>query len=147
MSTIVTQLVFNRTIAGLGWRAGPWRYLALFPLVPVVYGLTIYVPVWVVGAGRFDGSLLARALPLLPRALAQRVVFADGEGIGWRGFLVPVLHRAHGFAWSAVTVAWLRLRSGSFWTRRALPWRPHSGDPGDPRWEHHRHRLDEVDYD
>ena len=153
---IVTQLVFTGTIAGLGWRPGPWRYLGLAILLPFVYCLAIYVPVWVVGAGRFEGSVLARAFPLLPAALAQSLVFALGEEIGWRGFLVPALYRGYGFAWSgiasgiiwglwhvplivvggysagtpawyaitcfmisvtamAVTVAWLRLRSGSLW--------------------------------
>jgi membrane protease YdiL (CAAX protease family) len=154
---IVTQLVFKRTIAGLGWRLGPWRYLGLAILLPFIYCLAIYVPVWVVGAGRFDGSVLAKVFPLLPMALAQSVVFALGEEIGWRGFLVPSLFRARGFAWSgiasgviwglwhvplivaggynagtpvwygaicfmisvtamSVTLAWLRLRSGSLWT-------------------------------
>jgi CAAX protease family protein len=56
---IVTQLVFNRTMPGLGWRSGPWRYLGLAILLPFGYCLAIYVPVWVVGAGRFEGSFLA----------------------------------------------------------------------------------------
>ena len=109
------------------------------------------------GAGRFDGSFLARAFPLLPFALVQNVFFALGEEIGWRGFLVPALYRVRGFVWTgvasgliwgtwhvplimfggysagtpawyavtcfmisvtamSVTVAWLRLRSGSLWT-------------------------------
>ena len=106
--------------------------------------------------GRFNGSFLARAFPLLPLALVQNVFFALGEEIGWRGFLVPALYRVRGFAWAgvasgliwgiwhvplimfggysagtpawyavtcfmisvtamSVTVAWLRLRSGSLW--------------------------------
>ena len=154
---IVTQLVFNRPIANLGWRSGPLRYLALSILLPLIYCSAIYVPVWILGAGRFNGSFLARAFPLLPLALVQNVFFALGEEIGWRGFLVPALYRVRGFAWAgvasgliwgtwhvplimfggysagtpawyavtcfmisvtamSVTVAWLRLRSGSLWT-------------------------------
>jgi membrane protease YdiL (CAAX protease family) len=154
---IVTQLVFNRPIANLGWRSGPLRYLALSILLPLIYCSAIYVPVWILGAGRFNGRFLARAFPLLPLALVQNVFFALGEEIGWRGFLVPALYRVRGFAWAgvasgliwgiwhvplilfggysagtpawyavtcfmisvtamAVTVAWLRLRSGSLWT-------------------------------
>ena len=93
LCAIVTQLVFNRTIAGLGWGAGPWRYLGLAILLPFVYCLAIYVPVWVVGAGRFEGRFLATAFPVLPLALAQNVVLALGEEIGWRGLLVPALYR------------------------------------------------------
>ena len=154
---IVRQLVFHRTIADLGWRSGPLRYLALSILLPLIYCLAIYVPVWILGAGQFDGSFLARALPLLPLALVKNVFFGLGEEIGWRGFLVPALYRVRGFEWTgiasgliwgiwhlplimfggysagtpawyavtcfmisvtamSVTIAWLRLRSGSLWT-------------------------------
>ena len=82
---IVTQLVFNRPIANLGWRSGPLRYLALSLLLPLIYCSAIYVPVWILGAGRFNGSVLARVFPLLPLALVQNVFFALGEEIGWRG--------------------------------------------------------------
>jgi uncharacterized protein len=102
LCAIVTQLVFRGTIAGLGWRPGPWRYLGLSILLPLVYSLAIYLPVWIVAAGRFDGSFLARAFPLLPLALVQTVMFALGEEIGWRGFLVPAFYRTHGFAWSGI---------------------------------------------
>jgi uncharacterized protein len=154
---IVTQFVFHRPMADLGWRPGAPRYLAVSILLPLIYCAAIYVPVWILGGGRFDGSFLARAFPLLPIALVQNVFFALGEEIGWRGFLVPALYRVRGFAWAgvtsgviwglwhlplvvfggysagtptwfaipcfmisvtamSVTIAWLRLRSGSLWT-------------------------------
>jgi membrane protease YdiL (CAAX protease family) len=154
---IVTQLIFHRPIANLGWRSGPLRYLALSMTLPLIYCAAIYVPVWILGAGRFNGGFLARVYPLVPLALVQNVFFALGEEIGWRGFLVPALYRMRGFGWAgvasgviwsiwhvplivfggydsgtpawyavtcfmisvtamSVTVAWLRLRSGSLWT-------------------------------
>ena len=157
LCAIVMQLAFRRPLADLGWRFGRPRYLALAILLPLLYCTVIYVPVWMLGAGRFNGSFLARAFPLLPLALVQNVFFALGEEIGWRGFLVPALYRLRGFGWAglmsgliwglwhvplilfggydagtpawyavtcfiisvtamAVTVAWLRLRSGSLWT-------------------------------
>lgn len=97
---IVTQLLFSQRIANLGWRSGPLRYLALSPLLPLIYCAAIYVPVWILGAGQFNRSFLARAFPLLPLALVQNVFFALGEEIGWRGFLVPALYRVRGFAWA-----------------------------------------------
>ena len=33
---IITQLVFYRTLEGLGWRLGSWRYLALATLAALV---------------------------------------------------------------------------------------------------------------
>ena len=154
---LITQLVFYRTTAGLGWRPGPWPYLCAAALLPIAYCAAIYLPVWILGAGQFDGSFFRRALPVLPLFLVENLVFAFGEEIGWRGFLAPAFYRAFGFGWAgigtgviwgfwhvplivgggydagtplwygvtcfmisvtamSVSVAWLRLRSGSLWT-------------------------------
>src|SRR5438093_12089986 len=58
VAAIVTQLLFYPSLADLGWRLGPWRYLALAVLIPAVYCLAIYLPVWLAGVGQFDGSYL-----------------------------------------------------------------------------------------
>src|SRR5688572_6588970 len=60
VAAIITQLVFCRTLAGLGWRSGRWRYLELAVLIPIGYCLVIYVPVWLTGLGRFDGGYLGK---------------------------------------------------------------------------------------
>ena len=78
---------------------GPLRYLCGAALLPAVYCLAVYAPVWLTGAGQFDGSVLGRVFPLLPFALAEGLVFALGEEIGWRGFLAPTFHRTRGFGW------------------------------------------------
>jgi CAAX protease family protein len=156
VAAIITQLVFSRTLAGLGWRPGPWRYLGLAVLIPIVYCCAIYLPVWLIGLGALDGAYLRRVLPLVPLALLPSLLTALGEEIGWRGFLAPTLYRMRGFGWAgigtgvvwglwhvplivvggydagtpawfgiscimisvmsmSVILAWLRLRSGSFW--------------------------------
>src|SRR4029453_3811854 len=102
VAAIATQLGFQRTLAGLGWRPGPWRYLAFALCIPVVYCSLIYGPVWLTGVGRFDGSPLRRLLPYLPLALAAHVLVALGEEIGWRGFLAPAFYRVGGFRWAAI---------------------------------------------
>ena len=94
VAAIVSQLVFHRTLVGLGWRLGPWRYLLLAMLVPIAYCLVIYVPVWVTGLGGFDRACLGKVLPFVPIAMAQSLLTALGEEIGWRGFLAPTLYRA-----------------------------------------------------
>ena len=70
LCALFTQLAFS-TMAGLGWRPGPLRYLCGAALLPVVYCLVVYAPVWLTGAGQFDGSVLGRVFPLLPFALAE----------------------------------------------------------------------------
>jgi len=37
VGAIVTQLLFYRTLAGLGWRLGPRRYLGFAVLIPIAY--------------------------------------------------------------------------------------------------------------
>jgi membrane protease YdiL (CAAX protease family) len=102
LAAIITQLIFHRTLAGLGWRVGPWRYLAIAVLIPIVYCVVIYVPVWLTGLGRFDGSYFRNILPLLPGAMVSAVLKGLGEEIGWRGFLAPTFQRFRGFAWAGV---------------------------------------------
>ncbi len=73
--------MFYRTLKGLGWRPGPWRYLAMAILIPICYCLLIYVPVRLSGVGRFDGSYFGKVLPFVPVALAQGLMMALGEEI------------------------------------------------------------------
>jgi membrane protease YdiL (CAAX protease family) len=102
VAAIVTQLVFYRTLAGLGWRPGPWRYFGLAILLPIVYCFMIYVPVWLTGLGQFREGYLGRALPFIPKAFVFGLLLALGEEIGWRGFLAPTFYRALGFGWAGI---------------------------------------------
>jgi membrane protease YdiL (CAAX protease family) len=100
VAAVVTQLLFHHTLSGLGWRVPRWRYIGLAVLIPFVYCLAVYVPVWLTGVGGFNPGFLRRVLPLLPVATLVNVLTALGEEIGWRGFLTPALYRARGFAWA-----------------------------------------------
>ena len=70
--------------------------------MPLGYCVAIYVPVWVLGLGRFDTTYLGQVAPFLPIALGQNLLTALGEEIGWRGFLAPTFYRALGFGWAGV---------------------------------------------
>ena len=127
-AALVTQLVFYRTLAGLGWRPGPWRYWAVGVLTPIAYCLVVYVPVWLAGVGQFDRGDAGRMLPFLPMALVTNLFTALGEEIGWRGFLVPAFYRARGFAWAG-------LATGILWGLWHVPLIIGGGyDAGTPPW-------------
>jgi membrane protease YdiL (CAAX protease family) len=102
LAAVITQLIFYRTLAGMGWRLGPWRYLWLAVLLPVGYCLLIYVPVWVTGLGRFNGGYVGQVLPFVPLLAFSGLLTALGEEIGWRGFLAPTFYRALGFGWAGI---------------------------------------------
>jgi CAAX protease family protein len=114
--------------AGLGWRLGPWRYLASAVLIPILYYLAIYVPVWLTGLGRFDGDYLGKVLPFLPMAMVTGLLTALGEEIGWRGFLAPTFYRACGFGWAGIA-------TGIIWGLWHVPLIVGGGyDAGTPVW-------------
>src|SRR6476660_687682 len=56
VAAVATRLLFDRTFSGLGWRLGRLRYTGMAIVIPLAYCLIIYVPVWLTGVGRFDGS-------------------------------------------------------------------------------------------
>jgi membrane protease YdiL (CAAX protease family) len=121
VAAIITSLIFERSLRGLGWRLGRPRYLALAYVLPLGYGLAAYGTVWILGLG----ALSTAALPAgqsLPTFLAfnatvgvvSSLLTATGEEIGWRGFLVPELSRITGFAGTA-------LISGAIWAVWHMP--------------------------
>ena len=118
---MITQLVFQGSLKGMGWGWGMTRWQLWSYLLPLAYAGAVYLPVWFLGLGALDAERLKRAaerfgmsglpefavvlvvlfiagvLNLLPNCLS-----ALGEEIGWRGFLVPELSKTTGFLGTAV---------------------------------------------
>jgi uncharacterized protein len=106
VAALVTRLVFQRNLRGTGWGWGATRWQALSYLLPPLACLVVYGLVWLTGIGGVSASgltatfsaQLGREIPfpailaiLLTVGLLPGAVFALGEEIGWRGFLVPEL--------------------------------------------------------
>jgi membrane protease YdiL (CAAX protease family) len=127
LAAIATQLTFNRSLRGLGWKPGSAKYLLAGYGLPLAYVVVVYGAVWLLGLGRLDLGALAQfvaqagvpaAGPLgavgnyLVAALTLQFflncVAALGEEIGWRGLLVPELARTTTFTKTA-------LISGAVW--------------------------------
>ena len=127
LSAILTKLIFDRNLKGLGWKPGPAKWLGLAYLLPILYGAAIYGIVWLAGLGGFTTDVVAedvgRGMPNLSHA--QMVVVytlflgtfgflksglgAFGEELGWRGFLFPELQRMSSFTTASLIggVVWV----------------------------------------
>jgi len=102
IAAIVTRVIYNRNIRGLGWGPGNGKYLIFALFLPLLLCLVEYAPVWLFAPDRFDHQF-AREF-LVPRKwlwvvvnLFGNLVFALGEEIGWRGYFVPQLSRLTSF--------------------------------------------------
>lgn len=117
LAALLTTLVFQGNLRGLGWGWGRTRYQVTSYLLPLAYAAAVYVPVWLFGfgglnaavaqdvAGRWGMSGISTGAALLIfLVLAGTVgmigscITALGEEIGWRGFLVPELAKNMSFA-------------------------------------------------
>jgi len=128
VAAIITQLLFHRSLRGLGWKPGRGRYIWWGYALPLIYGLALYGIVWLSGLGRFAPDQILQwaaekwhiqfastslnfAVYTVAMATAG-VLFsclpALGEEIGWRGFLVPELFKLTSFTRTA-------LISGGIW--------------------------------
>jgi uncharacterized protein len=97
LAGLIALLAVDRSLRDLGRHFCDLRYFGVAALVPLIYGLAIYVPVWMLGIGEYRGQFLMRLL-MACLHLPMSMLFAAGEEIGWRGVLVPNLARTSGFA-------------------------------------------------
>jgi membrane protease YdiL (CAAX protease family) len=149
IAAILTQLLFTRGIAGLGWRIGRPKFLLAGYLLPFVYVSVVYGLVWLAGIGPLDVAGFATTMGgqapfTLPspgqQAAAAALYFATwgvlttawatlGEELGWRGLLVPELSRRFSFTATA-------LISGVVWAACHVPVMVLADyhNPGAPLW-------------
>ena len=110
ISAILTCLILRRSISSLPWRWGKWRWNWYAWLLPIAYGLIIYLPVWVFGLGgssfgnvdtlsdwtnQITGgdepntvAILIAVVMLATIGMVGSSARALGEEIGWRGFMI-----------------------------------------------------------
>lgn len=99
IAAVATQLIFRRTVSGLGWQWPSLRWIGFGYFLPIAYSIVAYGSVWLTGFGKLD---LANAPPKMTVFVGLGTLVslatATGEEIGWRGFLVPALARRLSFA-------------------------------------------------
>ena len=123
VAAILTRLITQRNLRGMGWIPRPPGLLALAYILPVFYALPVYLLAWGSGLGAFDSarwSVIPDVTPAVGLLLIASVgaltglVSATGEEIGWRGLLVPELAKLTSFRN-------LALISGAVWAVWHMP--------------------------
>ena len=133
VSAIVTKLIHQRNVRGLGWKWGKTRYQLLSLILPFGIGLVSFSLVWFLGFGGFSSeAYIAEAQAGIAESFGLNItsvavvylilillngtaglilpgIFAFGEELGWRGFLVPELNKHVNFTKTG-------LISGVIWT-------------------------------
>lgn len=97
ISAIFTCLIFHRSLRPLGWKWGKTKYQVLSFFLPIVYAAVAYSLVWLVGWGRINKDFSIETVEFLTIGILFSCLFALGEEIGWRGYLVPQLSKVTGF--------------------------------------------------
>ncbi len=138
VAALLTKVILQHNVRGLGWRWGKTRYQVVSVVLPLLLGLVGFGFVWLIGFGGFyDGSFIAElqdgisetfgldgVSPFVAMVMLVVVagtvglllpgIFAFGEELGWRGFLVPELHKHLNFTNTALV-------SGLLWSAFHYP--------------------------
>lgn len=123
VAAVITRLITQRNLRGMGWSPRTGRLLGLAYVLPIIYATPVYVLTWAAGYGGFDPARWV-LLPGVPRIVGLGVLMtagvlgglisAIGEEIGWRGLLVPELAKITRFRNTALV-------SGAVWAAWHLP--------------------------
>ena len=122
IAALVTSSLYRKDLADFGWKWGSPRYHLLSYITPFVYTFVAYLITWVLGLGSFFNTESVQEIArnygweILPQGLIiflylivsgtlgilKGCLYALGEEIGWRGFLVPELAKTTTFFYTAL---------------------------------------------
>ena len=117
LAAIVTRLVTQRDLRGMGWMPRTAPILALALVLPLLYAAPVYLSAWGSGIGGFDPDSWGSAGDLaimVGLGVLTGLIASTGEEIGWRGLLVPELAKLMRFRT-------LALVSGVIWASWHMP--------------------------
>ena len=123
IAAILTRLVTQHNVRGIGWIPRTPKLLGLAYVLPLLYAAPVYLLVWTTGIAGFNAGKWAVQAGLTPVSglvllatvgVIASLISALGEEIGWRGLLVPELAKVTNFRNTA-------LISGVIWASWHMP--------------------------
>ncbi len=121
VAAIITNLIYERSLRGLGWKPKMPQFLPLAYVLPLLYAGAVYCIVWVTGIAPLTTENLPAGVSLVEFILENATIYfliaifsALGEELGWRGLLVPQLIQEQNFSRTAVV-------SGIIWALWHFP--------------------------
>jgi membrane protease YdiL (CAAX protease family) len=114
IAAIITSFIFFKSIKEFGWKPGKIKYLIAAYTIPIMYITIAYGIFWVLDLGVFTGNIPANIIIFIVMGTVLSIMFALGEEIGWRGFLVPQLSKI-------TTFNYVVLISGAIWALWHFP--------------------------
>lgn len=148
VAALLTSLITWKSLKQVGWKP-KWKWMGLGWLLPVVYGAIAYGIIWGLHLGGLPKAsfiehgkltmgmttdnealiIIAAFFYITLLNLLPNMIFALGEELGWRGFLVPELNKITSFGKTAFF-------SGLIWFAWHLPaiLSGNYGAPGTPLW-------------
>jgi membrane protease YdiL (CAAX protease family) len=123
IAAMLTRLITQRNLRGMGWKPRTLALLGLAYVLPLLYALPVYLVAWGMDLGGFapdkwqvhEGQTALTGVLLIASAgLIGTLISGTGEEIGWRGLLVPELAKITSFRNTA-------LISGLIWAAWHMP--------------------------
>jgi len=118
VACLLTRLIFQRNLRGVGGAWGKTRYQISGYIIPLAACIAVYGIAWVAGIGGLSvealrsghdlfgivttASPLSTIILTATLVLLESAIFTTGEELGWRGLLVPELATLTGYPWAAL---------------------------------------------
>jgi len=104
LSGIITSLIYEKSLSGIGFKLGQLRWLGLGYILPISYAGLAYGIIWLSGIGEINTGYHFTGYKLIAIGTLLNIAFAAGEEIGWRGFFVPHLYKLTNFTKTCLIV-------------------------------------------
>ena len=97
-AALLTKIIIDHSIKGIGWRLCRIKYLIISYFMPIIACIIVYGFVWITGLGQFKPNMPFKHLIIFSIiGVFIGSLSAIGEEIGWRGFLLTELRKSFSY--------------------------------------------------